>query len=348
MNIQSSFFGKTKTSEDVTKYVLTNDSGCSIGIINYGGIITDIHVPNKNGVIENVVFGHDNVLDYEEHSPYFGCITGRFAGRISNATFTIGQVSYGLPKNNGVNCLHGGVKGLDKVIWSATEITEKESVALSLNYLSPHLEEGFPGNLDLYVMYKWNNDNQLSISYMATTDQETLLTLTNHTYFNLSGNLSGSILDHVLQIDADRFVEISPDAIPCGISEVEGTPFDFREGKKIGKDIGVDFEQLKNGLGYDHPFILNGKTNPQVSLCHEASGRKITVSTDETCLVCYTGNHLTNEMKIAGDTPIQHRGAVCLETQYYPDNANFDLVPTYTLKANETYKHKTVFEFSVI
>ncbi len=348
MKIQSSFFGQTKAGEEVKQYLLTNDHGNSVGILNYGGIITEINVPNKLGVIENVVLGHHNILDYEEHSPYFGCITGRFAGRISNATFSIGEQTYELAKNDGNNCLHGGIKALDKVIWSATEITDTESASLSLNYLSSHLEEGFPGNLDTYVTYKWNNDNQLSIQYVSTTDEETLLTLTNHSYFNLSGDLSSSVLDHLLQIDADRYVEIGKDAIPVGIGSVDGTPFDFRLAKRVSQDIDADFEQLHNAGGYDHPFILNDKSNPQATLIHEGSGRKMTVSTDETCLVCYSGNYLTSDRKAFDDITLQKRGAICLETQYYPDNANFDLVPTLTLKPNETYKHKTVFSFSIV
>lgn len=347
MEIQSCFFDKTKDGQEVTKYVLTNDHGHTVSIITFGGIITEICVPNKEGVIENVVLGYDNMRGYYEESQYFGCITGRFAGRIDNALFTLNGKEYPLAKNDGEHCLHGGNVGFSKVLWNATEIHEKDYLGLALNYISEDLEEGFPGTLDTTVVYKWNNQNELTIQYIATTDQETPITLTNHTYFNLSGSLGQPILDHLLQIDANRFVEVSANCIPCGIIDVENTPFDFRTPKLVGQDIQSEHQQIINGNGYDHPFILNKQKNPQAILLHEHSGRKLEVSTDEDCLVVYSGNYLTDEIKLFDKTKASRRCAICLETQYYPDNMHFDLVPTISLKPNELYRHKTIFKFSI-
>lgn len=349
MNIKSSKFGEMKNKETVTKYTLVNDHGCSVSILNYGGIISEILVPDKNGVLENVVVGYNNILDYEENSPHFGCITGRTAGRMKAATFSIGENTYVLGQNDGKNNLHGGFKALDKVIWSATELINKEVVILSLNYLSPHLEEGYPGNIDINVTYKWDNTNQLSITYKATTDEETIINLTNHSYLNLSGDLSTNILDHSLQIEADEFVLLQEDLIPLSIGKVEDTPFDFRISKKIGKDIDADNNQLMIGNGYDHPFILNeGTQKPQVILLHEGSGRKLSIRTDEACVVCYTGNFLNGDYRVFDNCQLQKRGAVCLETQYYPDSMNFNLVPAKTLKPSEIYLTTTSYQFSIM
>lgn len=348
MKIEVSSFGITKEGKEVKKYTLFNDFNYSISILNYGGIINEINVPDKNGKVENIVLGYHTIDEYEKYSPYFGCITGRTAGRTSGATFTINETQYKLTKNDRENHLHGGNKGFDKVIWEVAKIIENDCIGLSLNYLSPHFEEGYPGNLDTIVTYKWNNQNELTIRYMATTDYETPITLTNHTYFNLSGDLSSHILDHELQIDASQFVKIRRDSIPYGLCEVEGTPFDFRQFKKIGLDVSSDHEQIINGKGYDHPFVLNHTENPQATLYHKESGRKLTIYTDEKCLVCYSGNYLNSDMYVYDKVPIVHRGGVCLETQYFPDSLNFKNVDPQTLKPFETYKHMTRYLFSTV
>lgn len=347
MKIETRNFGITKEGQQVKKYTLINDFGCSVSVLNYGGIINDINVPDKKGKIANIVLGYHSIEEYEYNTSYLGAITGRTAGRISNATFTINDVTYQLAQNNGQNNLHGGIKGFDKVIWTVAEIVENDFIGLSLNYLSTHLEEGYPGNLDTIVIYKWNNQNKLTISYKATTDHETPVTLTNHSYFNLSGDLSTNILDHELQINADQYIKIRQDSIPYDLSHVEGTPFDFRQTKKIGLDICSEHEQIINGKGYDHPFILNQSENPQAILYHPKSGRKLTIETDEQCLVCYSGNYLTSDMYVYDNIPVQHRGGVCLETQYYPDSLNFMAIPSKTLKPSEIYKHTTKYQFSV-
>jgi len=348
MEINSQSFGKTTEGKSVTKYTLINDNGYYVSIITYGGIITNICVPDKNGKVENIVFGHNNIESYEKLNTYFGCITGRFAGRISNASFEINGQTYNLPKNNNGNCLHGGIKGFDKVVWNATEKIDNDKVSLILNYLSKDGEEGFPGNLDVNVTYSWNNNNDLTITYSAKTDRETYVTLTNHSYFNLSGDLSSNILDHELMIDADELIEINEEAIPCGISKVNNTPIDFRKSKKVGKDIDNDNIQIKNGGGYDHPFILNNSQKPIATLTCNRSGRKMDITTDAKSLVFYTGNGLDNTMKIFDDINIQKRGALCLETQYFPDNMHFDLVPTISLKPEDKYETTTTFHFSVV
>lgn len=351
MKINTSLFGITKEGQEVRKYTLMNNLGYSVSILNYGGIICELKVPDKNGKVENIVLGHNDISKYEENAPnapYFGCVVGRTAGRISNAEFTINQTTYKLAKNNGNNTLHGGIKGFNSVIWSVEEIIEDNCIGLSLSYLSKHLEEGYPGNLDIEIIYKWNDENKLIIRYLAKTDQETPITLTNHSYFNLSGNLSSTILDHYLKINADQFVKIREDAIPYDIRNVEGTAFDFRAGKEIGKDINKDEEQIIYGKGYDHPFILNKTNEPQITLIHKNSGRKLTITTDEKCVVCYTGNYLTSEVKVYDNISTQQRGGICLETQYYPDSLNFSLVPSKTIKPNETYKQTTIYEFSIL
>lgn len=350
MDINRSFFGITKEGQEVIKYTLINDLGCSVSILNYGGVICELKVPDKNGIIENIVLGHNNILDYEENSPHFGCITGRTAGRISNAEFKIDGIIYNLSKNDGNNNLHGGKKGFDKVIWDVREIETDNSVGVLLSYLSPHLEEGFPGNLKIEVTYMWNNDNELTISYYGTADKETPITITNHSYFNLSGDFTTKILNHYLQIDADKYVRIREDAIPIGIESVNGTPFDFRLSKEVGQDINAKDEQIIRGNGYDHGFVLNksNSNNAQISLVHKESGRKLTIFTDEECVVCYTGNYLHSQMKVYDNIFIQQRGGICLETQYYPDSLNFDLVPPKTIKPEEEYRQTTVYKFSVL
>lgn len=348
MKIEVNSFGTTKEGKEVKKYTLANDLGNYVSILNYGGIINEIYIPDKSDSVSNIVLGFNTIEEYEQNTSYFGCITGRTAGRISNATFKINDTTYQLARNNGNNNLHGGIKGFDKVIWNVSEIIENDYVGLNLNYLSPHLEEGYPGNLDVYVTYKWDNDNQLAISYKATTDYETPVTLTNHTYFNLSGNLSSTILEHKLLIKADSFVKINEDSIPSDIGTVNGSPFDFRNFKKIGADICSNDKQIIFGKGYDHPFVLNKDEEPQIVLLDEESGRQVSVKTDEECVICYSGNFLTPDMYVYDHLPIQQRSGVCLETQYYPDSLNFKAVKPKTLKPNEVYNQKTTYHFSVI
>jgi aldose 1-epimerase len=348
MDIKNTIFGYTKNNEEVIEYTLTNDNGSSVSILNYGGIITKLLVPNKEGVLTNVVLGNDTVQQYETASPYFGCITGRVAGRIANATFTLEGVTYLLDKNDGENSLHGGLVGFDKVLWSAATSVSADRLTLTLNYLSPDDDQGFPGTLDVFVIYTFDNNQTLSITYEATTDKATPITLTNHTYFNLSGDPASTILDHELRIDADNYVIVAPDTIPTGLGPVTGTPFDFRQAKPIGQDIHVDTDQINFAGGYDHAFELNKDSQEPIELFCATSGIRLKMTTNENCVVCYTGNYLTDKYVVAGEIPVQKNSAVCLETQDYPNAINADFFPTdAVLKPKERYKKITSFAFSL-
>ncbi len=338
-------FGVTKNGEQVTEYTITNKKGSSVSVLNYGGIITKLMVPDKIGTLANVVLGFNTIGEYEEKSPFYGCITGRVAGRITDAVFTIGDTTYELAKNDGKNNLHGGLVGLDKVVWSVTEVVEKDYAELVLHYVSNDMEEGFPGTLDMTVTYRFDENDNLTLAYKATTDKETIVTLTNHTYFNLSGDPSTDILDHTLKIPADNMVQIGDDSMPIAVSSTKGTPFDFTGGKKIGQDIGADDQQIKNGSGIDHPFILNGDEGEKIILSDDKSGLSMEVVTNETCVVCYTGNFLTENDYVYDNVGIKQRSGVCLETQYYPDAINAEFLPTKTLKPGEVYNYKTTFFF---
>lgn len=338
-------FGTTKNGEKVTEYTLTNKKGHSVSVINYGGIITKIMVPDSEGNVKNVVLGFNTIGEYEATSPYYGCITGRVAGRLTDAKFTIGDTTYTLDKNDGENNLHGGLVGLDKVVWSVTEVVESDYAELILNYVSEDMDQGFPGTVDMNVTYRFDENDNLTLKYQATTDKETILTLTNHTYFNLSGDLSTTILDHELTMPCDKFIAVGPDAMPIGIEDVEGTYFDFRKGRIIGQDIDQDDVQLKNAGGYDHPFILNGEEGEKIVLKDPKTGRSMEIVTNEECVVCYTGNFLAGQEYVYDHIPVKMRGGVCLETQYYPDAINAEFLPSKTLKPGEVYSYKTTFSF---
>lgn len=347
MKITKSIFGYTSSNEEVIKYTLINNNGSRVSILNYGGIITNIDVPDRDGTISNVVLGYDRFDDYKQNASFFGAIAGRFAGRISNGAFTIDNRTYQLPKNDRTNCLHGGLKGFDQVIWSVTTIEDTAKVSLILNYLSKDMEEGFPGNLDVTVTYTWNDDNQLTIDYTATTDKDTVCTLTNHSYFNLSNDLTKDILDQELMIKADQYLELDDVSIPMKISSTENTPFDFRVPKKVGQDINAEFEQLKNTSGYDHPFIFSDNDGVVASLYCNETGRLLGITTDLEAVVLYTGNHLTDALKISGTTCTTKHGALCLETQHIPDNINFEPVKTHILRAGDVYRTSTSYSFTV-
>jgi aldose 1-epimerase len=345
MNCQSIDFGTTKAGDPVRKYTITNSTGSSVSILNYGGIIQQLNVPDAEGTIKNVVLGFDNIQDYEEKSPYFGCITGRIGGRISGSTFTIGDTIYQLAKNDGDNNLHGGPMGLDKRVWSVSQRIEDTYCELVLNYLSDHLDQGFPGTVDMVVTYRFNEDNQLTIKYKASTDIDTILTLTNHTYFNLSGDPSTTILDHQLTIPADRVTQVGTDIIPIGTAAVAGTPFDFTSPHAIGERIDTKDTQLLNAGGYDHAFILNKNDGEIIVLEDPKSKRRMEITTTEACVVCYSGNFLNNDLTVQENVPLQKRSGVCLETQYYPDAINQDFFPTKILQPGDFYRYETTFSF---
>lgn len=345
MQCQCKDFGLSKSGAQVIEYTLTNKKGNSISLLNYGGTITKIMIADSKGTLKNMVLGYNTLKEYEEMSPFFGCITGRTAGRISGGKFTIANTTYQLEQNEGKNNLHGGPIGLNQRLWSVTEVVQDTYGELVLSHVSDDMDQGFPGTLDISVTYRFDDEDNLTLSYQASTDKETILTLTNHTYFNLSGDPSTTILDHKLTIPADKFVAIGSDSMPIGILETKGTAFDFTTGKAVGQDIDKDEEQIKKGSGYDHPFIMNGKANEKIILSDPKSGRTMEVTTSETCVVCYTGNFLNELDYVFDHKPVKKRGGICLETQYYPDAINADFLPTLTLKPGEIYKHHTNFSF---
>lgn len=336
--------------ETVTVYTLVNDHGMEVATINYGCIITKVLVPDQNGIVENVVLGFDTLEEYQQHSPYFGAVCGRHAGRIANAEITLDGNTYNLEKNNNDNHLHGGLQGFDKVLWDA-EIIEVEdsmdSISLEFSYVSKDGEEGYPGNLEMKVTYTLTNDNKLEISYHGQSDQKTVVNVTNHSYFNLSGNLKRDILNHTLTLKSDRFLELDEELIPTGeILSVEDSPFDFRAGKKIKEGTGTNNQQnIVAGNGYDHPFLLAENNNQEIHLYDEESGRGLVIETNQPAMVLYTGNQLGEDFSIRGISSKKHLG-LCLETQGLPDSLNHPHFPTTVLEKDELYNSVTTYKFT--
>mgnify|MGYP003994128419 FL=1 len=350
MSIKKSDFGKVD-GKKVDLYTLTNSSGAFAKITNFGGIVTDIQVPDKAGKLGTVVLGFDSLDKYLAGHPYFGCIAGRYANRIAKGKFTIDGKEYQLTAiNNGENHLHGGAKGFDKKIWSAKEIKGKGFVGVELSRTSPDGEEGYPGNLNSVVTYKWTNDNALKIDYKAKTDKATVLNLTNHCYFNLTGAAS-SILNHEMHIVADRMVPTSDAGIPTGsLMKVADTPFDFTKPHKIGARIGAEHIQITNGKGYDHNWVLNnqdGDVALAARVTEVGTGRILEVLTDQRGIQFYTGNYLDGTLTGRGDKVYNHRFGFCLETQVYPDSPNQKSFPNAILRPGATYTHHCTYKFSV-
>lgn len=341
--ITQSGWGETD-GKTVSLFTLTNANGVQVQITNYGGTVTSWVTPDKAGNKSNIVLGFDNLQGYLAKPPYFGALVGRYGNRIANGKFTLNSQTYTLATNNGKNALHGGNKGFDKVVWDATPATG-DTPALTLHYMSKDGEEGYPGNLHVTVKYSLTNDNELQIDYTAQTDKATPVNLTNHSYFNLTGDVSNTILDHTLQIDADRYTPVDTTLIPTGkLQPVTGTPFDFRQPHKIGERIG----QVPGG--YDHNFVLNGgKTALRcvATLADSISGRTLEVYTEEPGLQFYTGNFLDGSIKTSTGQPIQKNAALCLETQHFPNSPNEPSFPTTILKPGATYHTVTTYKVSV-
>ena len=349
-NITQKPFGTAPGGQKVSLYTLTNRSGMVVKITNYGGIVTSILVPDRNGKLGDVVLGYDNVAGYIKGSPYFGALIGRYANRIAKGKFTLNNKTYTLAVNNGVNHLHGGKVGFDKKVWTASPVRVSNGVGLSLNLHSADMEEGYPGNLAVHVVYSLTNDNALKIVYTATTDKATVLNLTNHSYFNLNGAGSGTVLDQTMMINASRYTPIDKTSIPFGLlAPVAGTPFDFRRPHAIGARINMANLQLKNGAGYDHNFVLNHTGNSLVLAARAYSpktGRVLTVSTTEPGVQLYTGNFLDGTNIGKGGKVYNKRGAFCLETQHFPDSPNQKAFPTTTLRPGQVYRQTTIDKFS--
>jgi aldose 1-epimerase len=342
-------YGKTSEGKSVEEYTLTNKNGMEVRVITLGGTITSIRVPDRTGEMANVVLGCATLEDYLTQSPYFGCITGRFANRIAKATFKLNGTEYKLTANDGANSLHGGAKGFDKRVWQAREIKAADETGLELTYTSPDGEEGYPGNLQTTVTYRLDNDNALHIDYKATTDKPTIVNLTNHSYFNLAGE--GTILNHELMLNADHYTPTDSTAIPTGeIAKVEGTPFDFRKATVIGERIRSGHEQMVFGRGYDHNWVLNKKDKSltlAAKLLEPISGRVLEVLTTEPAIQFYSGNFLTGTVVGQSGHTYRQSDGLCLETQHYPDAPNQPNFPSTVLNPGETYQTTTVFKFSV-
>ncbi len=336
-------------------YKLTNASGLSAEVTNYGGIVVSLNVPDRNGAMGDVVLGFDSVDEYIENSPFFGCITGRYANRIAKGKFTLDGKSYALAVNNGPNHMHGGNVGFDKRIWEP-EAKDGGNPSLKLRYVSPDGEEGYPGTLKTEVTYTLTSRNELRIDYQASTDKPTVVNLTNHSYFNLAGLSNGNlgvdaatIFGHELNVYADRYTPIDETSIPLGpLAPVAGTPFDFREPTAIGKHISDDDPQLKNGNGYDHNYVL--KTKKDGRLIHAATvydsgtGRVMEVRTTEPGVQLYTANMLSGLRGKNGET-YQCCSAICLEAQTHPDSPNQPGYPSPVLRPGEVYQQTTIYAF---
>ena len=337
-------WGNTPEGQPVELYTLTNAKGSEARIMTYGGVVVSLKVPDRSGALGDVVAGFDNLDGYLTPPPYFGAIIGRYGNRIGGGRFSLGGKEYLLAKNNGANHLHGGVRGFDKRVWSAKQLSPQ---SLELSYLSKDGEEGYPGNLSATVTYALTDAHELRIEYSATTDKETVVNLTNHSYFNLAGE--GDILGHQVLIHADRFTPVDKGLIPTGeLKSVAGTPFDFQTAKTVGERIEQNDQQLIFGQGYDHNWVLN-RTGPGLETAAKVtdpkSGRVMEVLTTEPGLQFYTGNFLDGTLKGKGRV-YTRRSAFCMETQHFPDSPNKPAFPSTVLKPGDTYRTTTVYRFS--
>lgn len=343
MNIE-----KNEVYEKWMEYTLTNDLGMSVSVLDFGGIITKIMVPDRDGNIENVVLSYRHYKEYESNPNYFGALIGRVAGRIQGASFKLNDKTYTLAANNGDNHLHGGPSGFHQIVWEASTFQSDKEVGLTLTHKSADMDAGYPGNVEIKVTYTLNNHNQLILDYAAKSDQTTPLTLTNHAYFNLSGNLKTTIQDHQVTIDSSKFVELDSNLIPTGkLLDVDGTTFDFRGGRVLGEGFNNDFVQNKIAdSGYDHYFIFDNTQENQALLLDPYSGRVMLVKTNEPGMVMYSSNGLEEGLQLAEGSSRKYLG-VCFETQSSPASLHHEGFPTVILKAGEDYRKQTVFAFQV-
>lgn len=352
MSITKEFFGCLSDGRAVYRYLMRNQSGMAVAVLDFGGAIQQLLVPDRGGVLADVVGGYDDIFHYEFGDGYQGALIGRFGNRIRCGELELDGEMHRLYINNGVNHLHGGKVGFSHKIWSVTE-KDGEAPTLVLHYVSPDGEENYPGTLDVTVTYTLKATNALSIHYLATTDKKTVLNLTNHSYFNLGGFASGKIFDHILQLDADTYLATDEGLIPTGeLVKVTGTPFDFRTPKPIGRDFDADCKDLKIAGGYDHCFNFTGgeKQEPiwRATLYDPHSGREMRVITNQPCVQCYTANFLNNpEHPFKGGYPQGTQNAVCLETQHMPDSIHHENFTNTVLSPGEVYDYTTEYAFSV-
>ncbi len=348
--IKKEAFGTTRDGKPVDLYTLTNQHGMEVRAMTYGGIITSLRVPDKNGQIDDIVLGYETLDGYLKKSPYFGAIIGRYGNRIAHGKFTLDGVDYKLATNDGPNSLHGGIKGFDKVGWQAESFQHQDGVGVVFRYTSPDGEEGYPGNLKTTVTYTLTDGDELIFEYHATTDKATPLNLTNHTYFNLAGDGKRDILGHELMLNADQFTPVDKTLIPTGeIASVKGTPLDFTKLTAIGARINQQDEQLILGRGYDHNFVLNRKgegLSLAARVYEPTTGRVMEVLTTQPGVQFYTGNFLDGTITGKQGHVYRQRYGLCLETQHYPDSPNQPDFPSTILRPGRTYHSRTVYRFS--
>lgn len=343
MDVIKNVFG-TLHGKDIKAYTIKNDHRFELTCIEYGCVITSIKVPDRMGRIENVVLGFDSIEEYIKYSPYFGCVIGRIAGRIEGARFKLDGLLYTLAMNDGENNLHGGPHGFDQIIWDSSVKEQENEVEITFTHHSPDGHGGFPGNLKTTITYTVNQSNELIIAYHAISDRKTIVNLTNHTYFNLSGDLKRTILDHELTLNSDHFLELNSQSIPTGTAiRVDGMVFDFRQGQTVREGIRSNHQQIEIvGGGYDHPFLLNDHGQQEIIILDRVSGRKVEIETDEPCVVVYTGNSLSGDFTIRGRPSEKHLG-LCLETQKPPNSMD-----SFIIEANQPYITTTKYAFGTI
>lgn len=343
MNLEKRVFGVYKGIE-VIEYILKNKSNMEIKILNFGAIIRGIIYKGRNRVL-----GFDNIESYVNSSTYMGAIVGRVAGRISQGEIEINKTTYELDKNDGSNCLHGGNQGFSMKNWEMVDETiGEESLGIVLKYISKDLECGFPGEITTYVRYTLRNDDSLTIEYFAKSDKDTIITLTNHSYFNLNDNHNEDILNHELMIDANKYIRLNENNIPIAISNVEDTPFDFRSSKTIEKDMDLSHDELMNPEGFDHPFILSKNNGESATLSNKKSNIQLSIETTEPVVILYCSNKIKEGLTLSdGNKTFKYQG-LCLETQWYPDAINQDFLPNNVLRKEDKYYSRTTFSFEEI
>lgn len=344
-------YGKTQGGQAIEIYTLSNDHGMRVRFISYGGVITEIDVPDRTGRADNIVLGQRGLLEYETLLGHFGAITGRYANRIGGAQFTLDGQTYHLIANNGPNTLHGGPNALDHQVWTVAPVDAKDGAAASLTYVSKDGDQGFPGTLTTKVVYTLTDDNALRIDYTATTDKDTVVNFTNHSYFNLAGNASGSVENQLLLINADRYTPTDANQIPTDeIVPVEGTPLDFRQLTTIGARLHSAFQQMVYGHGYDHNWVLNKSTGGGLTFAARGydprTGRVVDCLTTEPGVQVYTGNGLNGSIVGSAGLTLRQTDGFTLETQHFPDSPNKPSFPTTELKPGQEFHSTTVYRFS--
>jgi len=346
-SVKKDVFGTTNGKE-VYLLTLTNKAGNVIRVTNFGAKINWIEVPDKNGKKDNITFGYDTFDETLKGDMSFGSVVGRYANRIAKGKFSIDGTVYNTPINNGPNTLHGGPAGWHSVVWNTEILSDSKFPAVKFTYVSPDMEEGFPGTVNASITYTWTDNNEIVMDYTCTTDKKTVVNVTNHAYFNLHGAGNGDILDHEVTLKASAFTPVDSFMIPTGeIRPVAGTPFDFNTPHKIGERIGENYDQLILGKGYDHNFILDNKDEVDVTVYEPVSGRMLEVITDQPGMQLYTGNFLDGTKIGHGGKPFIFRSGMCLESGHYPDSPNHPEFPTTILNPGETLKSTTIYRFSV-